>query len=272
MKVQTTHPVPAKTAQIARAALPHGNRYLTLRDKLGTVFDNAMFAHLFAKRGRPAEAPWRLALVTVVQFAENLSDRKAAEAVRTRLDLKYLLGLELEADIEVVGRVGDGREALALLEQVRPNVLVTDIEMPGLGGLELAEQVKAKVPGCRTIVLTTFSRSGYLRRALELGISGYLLKDSSPAELANAIRHVHAGGRWIDPELAQKAWTHRDPLTEHQREVLRLVEQGRSNAAIANQLDLSEGTVRNYLHDAMNRLDASNRTDAVRIAREQGWL
>lgn len=180
--------------------------------------------------------------------------------------------LELEDDIEVVGRIGDGREALALLEQVRPNVLVTDVEMPGLSGLELAHQAAAKAPECRIIVLTTFSRSGYLRRALELGISGYLLKDSSPAELANAIRHVHAGGRWIDPELAQKAWTHRDPLTERQRAVLQLVEQGRSNAEVAGKLGLSEGTVRNYLHDAMNRLDADNRTDAVRIAREQGWL
>lgn len=180
--------------------------------------------------------------------------------------------LELEADIEVVGRVGDGREALVLLEQLRPDVLVTDIEMPGLSGLELAHQAATKVPKCRIIVLTTFSRSGYLRRALELEISGYLLKDSSPAELANAIRQVHIGGRWIDPELARKAWTHRDPLTERQREVLRLVEQGRSNAEIAGKLELSEGTVRNYLHDAMNRLGAGNRTDAVRIAREQGWL
>lgn len=96
LKAQTTQTVPEITARVARTALPYGNRYLTLRDKLGSVFDDAMFAHLFSTRGRPAEAPWRLALVTVVQFAEKLSDRKAAEAVRTRIDLKYLLGLELD--------------------------------------------------------------------------------------------------------------------------------------------------------------------------------
>ena len=127
-------------------------------------------------------------------------------------------------------------------------------------------------PRPRVIILTTFARAGYLRRALEAGVSGYLLKDSPATELAGAIRRVHAGGRAIDPTLAAEAWTEADPLTERERHVLRLAGDGLSNAAIAAQLDLSEGTVRNYLSEAMSKLQAANRTDAARIARQKGWL
>lgn len=210
-----------------------------------------------------------------VETAAGRGERKVrvllAEDQTMMLEAVALI-LELEGDLEVVGRAGDGLEALELLTRTQPDVLVTDIEMPRLGGLELAERARLLLPACRTIILTTFSRSGYLRRALELGVSGYLLKDASPTELAKAIRQVCAGGRWIDPELAQKAWTHRDPLTERQRAVLRSIERGLSNAEVAARLGLAEGTVRNYLHDAMSRLGAKSRTDAVRIAREQGWL
>lgn len=194
-----------------------------------------------------------------------------AEDQRMMLEALSTL-LELEPGIEVVATARDGEAALEALHAYQPDVLVTDIEMPGLSGLDLAARCREALPSCRVLILTTFSRSGYLRRALELGVAGYLLKDASPAELANAIKRVHQGGRWIDPELAVKAWGAPAPLTERQRAVLRLVELGWSNADIAKHLKLSEGTVRNYLHEAMAKLQAKNRTEAARLARENGWL
>lgn len=180
--------------------------------------------------------------------------------------------LEIEDDLEVVGRAGDGREALELARTERPDVVVTDIEMPRMTGLELALALKELDPRPRVIIVTTFARPGYLRRALDAGVSGYLLKDAPAEELAAAVRQVHAGGRAIDPELAAEAWGADDPLSERERQVLRLTGEGRTTAAIAAELYLSEGTVRNYLSEAIGKLDAANRVEAARIARRKGWL
>jgi two-component system response regulator DesR len=180
--------------------------------------------------------------------------------------------LALERDIDVVGQAGDGAEALALAERLAPDVVVTDIEMPELTGLELAAEIHRRGMPARVIILTTFARAGYLRRALEAGASGYLLKDNPASTLANAVRNVHAGVRAIDPELAREAWTERDPLSDRERRVLRLAGEGLPTSAIASRLALSEGTVRNYLSDAISKLGAANRTEAARIAREKGWL
>jgi two-component system response regulator DesR len=150
--------------------------------------------------------------------------------------------------------------------------VITDIEMPEMTGLELAAEIDRRKLPVRVIIVTTFARAGYLRRALDAGASGYLLKDSPATALANAVRNVHAGSRAIDPELAREAWTERDLLTDRERRVLRLAGEGLSSAAIAEKLSLSEGTVRNYLSDAITKLNAANRTEAARIAREKGWL
>jgi two-component system response regulator DesR len=180
--------------------------------------------------------------------------------------------LELQGDIEVTAQAPDGAAALEAVVALRPDVLVTDIEMPHMTGLELAAAVRERGLPTRVIILTTFARSGYLRRALDAGASGYLLKDAPASELADAIRRVHAGGRAIDPALAAEAWGEPDPLTDRERQVLRLAGQGRSGADIAAELGLSEGTVRNYLSEAISKLGASNRVEAARIARERGWL
>lgn len=192
-------------------------------------------------------------------------------------DQKLLLGaigqlLDLEDDLDVVGRAADGDEARELIEQHRPELVLSDIEMPGLTGLELAEWLARDHPGIRVMILTTFSRPGYLRRALEAGVAGYLLKDTPADRLADAIRRVQRGERVIAPELALTAFDGRDPLTERERQVLRLAGQGISNAEIGRRLHLAEGTVRNYLSEAIGKLDAANRIDAYRIARDQGWL
>lgn len=180
--------------------------------------------------------------------------------------------LETEPEIEVVGQARDGREALALVGQHGPDVVLTDVEMPVMTGLELAAAVSRDHPTTRVIILTTFARGGYLRRALDAGASGYLLKDSPAEELANAVRQVHRGGRAIDPELAREAWIERDPLSDRERQVLRLAAEGMASSAIATSLGLSDGTVRNYLSDAIAKLGASNRVEAARTARERGWL
>ncbi|MGA3024618.1 MAG: response regulator transcription factor [Bryobacteraceae bacterium] len=180
--------------------------------------------------------------------------------------------LEIEGDIEVVGQARNGAEALDMVHALRPDVLLTDIEMPQMTGLDLAAELKRERAPVRVIIVTTFARQGYLRRALESGVSGYLLKDSPAAQLADAVRRVHAGLRVVDPELATEAWTTADPLTDRERQVLRLADEGSSGAEIAGKLSLSEGTVRNYLSEAISKLGASNRTEAARIARQKGWL
>jgi two-component system response regulator DesR len=180
--------------------------------------------------------------------------------------------LALEPDIEVVGRAADGLGAWALVQQLRPDVLLSDIEMPGLTGLDLATRIQAAQWPVGVLIVTTFGRPGYLRRALEAGVRGYLLKDQPSEELADAVRRVAAGRRVVAPELAEAAWGTPDPLTDRERAVLRLAEEGRSNKEIAEHLGLSAGTVRNYLHEAAQKLGADNRVEAARIARLNGWL
>ncbi|MDP9107716.1 MAG: response regulator transcription factor [Pseudomonadota bacterium] len=180
--------------------------------------------------------------------------------------------LALEPDFDIVGTVENGNAALEHLRRAPPAILLTDIEMPELGGLELAQQVQTLGAPTRVIILTTFARSGYLRRALDAGVSGYLLKAAPSRSLAEAIRKVHGGGKVIAPELALDAWGERDPLSDRERQVLRLAVEGKSSAEIAVKVCLSEGTVRNYLSEAISKLGAQNRIDAGRIARDRGWL
>jgi two-component system, NarL family, response regulator DesR len=180
--------------------------------------------------------------------------------------------LEIEGDITVVARARNGREAIDAVLQYKPDVFITDIEMPVMTGLEVAAELKRQRCPTRIIILTTFARSGYLRRALDAGASGYLLKDMRAEELAEAVRRVHRGLRVVDPELAAEAWSEPDPLTDRERQVLRLAGEGKSSGDIASDLSLSEGTVRNYLSEAISKLGATNRVEAARIARTKGWL
>jgi len=180
--------------------------------------------------------------------------------------------LDIEEDIIVVGQTRNGKEALDAIVREKPDVLIADIEMAEMSGLELAAELKRRRIPTRTIILTTFPRTGYLRRALESGASGYLLKDRPAKELADAVRRVNMGLRVIDPELAVEAWFETDPLTERERQTLSLAGQGLPSSAIAKQLGISEGTVRNHLSEAIQKLGASNRIDAARIARNKGWL
>lgn len=180
--------------------------------------------------------------------------------------------LSLEDDIEILDAVSDGDTAWSMLRELQPDVLVTDIEMPGKTGIDLAEAIRTHKMATRVLIVTTFSRPGYLQRALQAGVTGYLLKDASSNELAAAVRHVARGERHVASELAELAWTTPDPLTDRERQVLRLAEAGLSNKQIATELSLSSGTVRNYLTDAMQKLDAANRIEAFRNARELGWL
>jgi two-component system response regulator DesR len=195
----------------------------------------------------------------------------AEDQTMLRGALASLLGLE--ADITVVAQAANGREAFRLIQQHKPDVLVTDIEMPERTGLELAGDLKQAESKTRVIILTTFARPGYLRRALDAGARGYLLKERPASELAEAIRRVHTGLRAVDPALAAEAWTaDADPLTDRERSILQRAGDGRTSAEIAAELRLSEGTVRNYLSEAIAKLGAANRTDAARIARARGWL
>jgi two-component system, NarL family, response regulator DesR len=180
--------------------------------------------------------------------------------------------LALDPGIEVAGQARDGREALDLAASLLPDVLLTDIEMPELTGLEVAAEIRRRKLPIRVAILTTFARAGYLRRALDAGVSGYLLKDAPSSMLADAIRRIKSGARVIDPELAAEAWTDADPLTDRERQVLRYAGEGASSGDIADRLNLSEGTVRNYLSEAISKLGAANRTEAARIARQKGWL
>ncbi|WP_372361590.1 response regulator transcription factor [Xanthomonas sp. NCPPB 1325] len=184
--------------------------------------------------------------------------------------LVALLGLE--DDIEVVGCAGDGETAWRELQRLQPEVLITDIEMPGLSGLELAQRIQRQALPVRVMIVTTFARPGFLRRALDAGVSGYLLKDAPAEQLVSAVRQVQRGGRVIDPQLAIDAWVEADPLSERERTVLRLAGEGRSASEIAQQLQLSHGTVRNYLSECIGKLGVANRIEAYRLARQKGWL
>jgi two-component system response regulator DesR len=180
--------------------------------------------------------------------------------------------LRLADNIDVIGEAGDGRAGFELVERLKPDVLLTDIEMPKMTGLELARLIKERALATRVIIVTTFGRAGYLRRAFECNVAGYLLKDAPSDQLAESIRRVVAGGRAIDPELAMAGWEGDDPLTDRERQVLRLAGDGKSSADIAALVHLSEGTVRNYLSEAIAKLGAANRVDAARLARHKGWL
>jgi two-component system, NarL family, response regulator DesR len=180
--------------------------------------------------------------------------------------------LNLESDIEVLGSAADGEMAWRELQRLKPDVLVTDIEMPGLTGLELAQRIQRQVLPMKVVIVTTFARPGFLRRALDAGVSGYLLKDAPAENLAEALRTVHRGGRATDPQLALEAWSEADPLNDRERQILRLAGEGQSAGDIAAQLNLSHGTVRNYLSEAIGKLGVANRIEAYRMARQKGWL
>lgn len=178
--------------------------------------------------------------------------------------------LEMESDIAVVAQARDGKQALEAVQAQKPDILIADIEMPGVTGLEAASELKGGPT--RVIIVTTFARPGYMRRAMDAGARGYILKARPARELADAVRRVYQGLRVIDPDLATEAWVETDPLTERERQVLRLASEGISTGDIANRLNLSAGTVRNYLSEAIDKLGAANRVEAARIAREKGWL
>src|SRR5579863_836232 len=203
-------------------------------------------------------------------------DRKTIRVVLAE-DQGMVLGalaalLEIEGDITVVAQCRDGAEALKSVLAMKPDVLITDIEMPKMTGLDVAGELKRRHMTTRVIILTTFARAGYLRRALDAGASGYLLKDMRAEKLAEAVRRVQQGLRVIDPELATEAWADPDPLTDRERQVLRMAGDGQASGDIAAELNLSEGTVRNYLSEAISKLGAGNRIEAARIARTRGWL
>jgi two-component system response regulator DesR len=181
--------------------------------------------------------------------------------------------LRLESDIEVVAEVAGGDEILPTAKAIRPDVAVIDIDLPGKDGLTAATELREQLPECRTLILTSLGRPGTLRRALAAKVGGFLLKDAPPDKLASAIREVYVGRRVVDSDLALAAWDSADcPLTGREVEVLRLAADGANAVDIAARLYLSAGTVRNYLTTAVTKLNARNRVDAIRIAKEAGWL
>lgn len=181
--------------------------------------------------------------------------------------------LGLEEDLEVVAEVGSGDEVLAAARRTRPDVAVLDVEMPGLDGISAAAQLTSELPGTRVLIVTTFGRPGYLRRALEAGASGFVVKDTPSDELAEAVRTVAKGGRVVDPSLATEVVVGGpNPLTEREREVLAVALDGRSAADIAARVHLSPGTVRNHLSSAIGKTGTSNRVEAARRAQDLGWL
>ncbi|MEU6016096.1 response regulator transcription factor [Streptomyces sp. NPDC047515] len=195
----------------------------------------------------------------------------AEDQSMVREALAALLGLE--PDIEVVAQVARGDEVLAAAHEHRVDVALLDIEMPGMTGIDAAAALRRELPAVKVVVVTTFGRPGYLRRAMESGADAFLVKDAPAAQLAAAVRKVLAGERVIDPTLAAAALADgASPLTDRERDVLRTAADGSTNVEIAAALHLSQGTVRNYLSMAIQKLAARNRAEAVRIAREKGWL
>ena len=181
--------------------------------------------------------------------------------------------LALEGDIEIVAEVGRGDEVATVALATKPDVALLDIEMPGCDGITAAAALHAKLPSCRVLILTTFGRPGYLRKAMESGVVGFLLKDAPSTQLATAIRRAMAGERIVDPTLAMAALSEgNNPLTQRERNVLAAATDGASISEIAASLSLSEGTVRNYLSVAIQKLNAHNRIEAAHIAEQKGWL
>jgi Response regulator containing a CheY-like receiver domain and an HTH DNA-binding domain len=185
--------------------------------------------------------------------------------------LAALLGLE--HDLEVVAEVGRGDEVVAAARRSGAQVCLLDIEMPGADGIEVVGALRRELPGCRSLMVTTFGRPGYLRRALEAGAAGFVVKDTPARQLAEAVRRVHAGLRVVDPELAAESLAEGvNPLTDREREVLRVALAGGTVAAIAARVHLSAGTVRNHLSSAIGKTGTATRAEAARIAQERGWL
>ena len=181
--------------------------------------------------------------------------------------------LDLEPDLTVVAEVASGDAVVEAAREHRPDVALLDVEMPGMDGIAATAALKAEQPGVRVLVVTTFGRPGYLRRALQAGADGFVVKDTPARQLADAVRRVHAGLRVVDPVLAAESMvTGESPLTAREAEVLRAAQDGASVAAISQRLFLSQGTVRNHLSSAIGKTGSSNRAEAVRVAQEHGWL
>ncbi|MED3550421.1 response regulator transcription factor [Cytobacillus praedii] len=190
-------------------------------------------------------------------------------------DQRMMLGalgslLNLEDDMEVVGKANNGKEAVTLVKHHQPDICIMDIEMPEKSGLEAAEDLKGF--GCKVIILTTFARSGYFQRALQAGVSGYLLKDSPSEELASSIRMVMAGRRIYAPELMDDVYSEENPLTEREKAVLELVADGKNTKEIADELKIKTGTVRNYISQILDKLEVKNRIEAITQSKEKGWF
>ncbi|PGL71151.1 response regulator transcription factor [Bacillus sp. AFS055030] len=190
-------------------------------------------------------------------------------------DQRMLLGalgslLNLEDDMEVVGKAANGEEAVKLVKQLQPDICIMDIEMPGKTGLEAAEELKPLE--CKVIILTTFARSGYFQRALKAGVKGYLLKDSPSEELASSIRSIISGKRIYAPELMDDVYAEANPLTDREKEVLELVADGKNTQEIADELRLKTGTVRNYISMILDKLEVKNRIEAIKQSKEKGWF
>ncbi|MBH0029461.1 response regulator transcription factor [Pseudoalteromonas sp. SWYJZ98] len=185
-----------------------------------------------------------------------------------------LLGLDF--NIEIIGQASNGQDALNAIEaldsDLHPDIILTDIEMPTMNGIELSEKIAVKFPTIKMVIMTTFSRAGYIRRALTTGVKGFILKEAPSEELINALKKVMQGQKVIDPELAINALDDADPLTDKERKALKLASDGLKTSDIAKQLFISEGTTRNYLSDSIAKLNATNRIDAARIAKQKGWL
>jgi two-component system, NarL family, response regulator DesR len=180
--------------------------------------------------------------------------------------------LAYEPDLSIIGTAADGAEALRMALAEHPDVLVSDVEMPQMDGIALAQAVKDAGLRTRILMLSTFGRAGYLSRAMKAGAAGYVLKDAPAEALADAIRTVHAGGRAISAELAVQSWQSDDPLNDRERQILKLAGAGLTSSAIGKRLNLSDGTIRNYLSEAISKMGAANRIEAALIAAERGWL
>lgn len=181
--------------------------------------------------------------------------------------------LDLEQDLQVVGVAGSGDEAVRVVAETAPDVCLMDIQMPGLDGIEATRAVRAAHPATRVLIVTTFARPGYLRAAMDAGAGGFVVKDAPAEQLADAVRRVHAGMPVVDPALAQASlFEGANPLSDRERQILRLAADGRGAAAIAAEVFLSAGTVRNNLSAAIGKVGAANRAQAVRIAQDKGWI
>ncbi|NRB79702.1 MAG: response regulator transcription factor [Saccharospirillaceae bacterium] len=182
--------------------------------------------------------------------------------------------LDLEDDLSVIGKANNGEQALKLVNELNPDIVLTDIEMPIMTGIELAQAIQKQKQkhSTKVMILTTFARGGYLKRAMDAGVKGYLLKDSPSDVLADSISKIFAGKTIVAPELVTEAWAETDPLSDKERKILKLAYEGKTTEEIAKVICLSPGTVRNYSSEAVSKLEAKNRIEAARIAWQKGWL